>query len=39
MLENNGIVPTVSAALSREALRDGRDSQLEKAVAVVKSLS
>ena len=29
----------VSAALSREALRDGRDSQLEKAVAVVKSLS
>ena len=39
MLENNGIVPTVSAFLSREALRDGRDSQLEKAVAVVKSLS
>jgi C-terminal processing protease CtpA/Prc len=38
-LENNGIVPTVSAFLSREALRDGRDSQLEKAVAVVKSLS
>ena len=38
MLENNGIIPTVSAELSREALREGRDTQLEKAVEVVKSL-
>ena len=38
MLENNGIIPAVSAELSREALREGRDTQLEKAVEVVKSL-
>ena len=38
MLENNGIIPTVSVELSREALREGRDTQLEKAVEVVKSL-
>jgi C-terminal processing protease CtpA/Prc len=38
MLENNGIIPTVSVELSREALREGRDTQLEKAVEVAKSL-
>jgi len=38
MLENNGIIPAVSAELSREALREGRDAQLERAVEVVKSL-
>jgi carboxyl-terminal processing protease len=38
ILENNGIIPTVSAELSREALREGRDTQLEKAVEVVKSM-
>jgi len=38
MLENNGIVPTAAADLSREALRDGRDTQLEKAVEVAKTL-
>jgi hypothetical protein len=38
MLENNGIVPTAPADLSRDALRDGRDTQLEKAVEVAKTL-
>src|ERR1035441_1510348 len=38
MLENNGITPTVCAELSRKALREGRDTQLEKAVEVVKNL-
>ncbi len=38
MLENNGIIPAVSAELSRQGLREGRDTQLEKAVEVVKSL-
>ena len=38
MLENNGIIPAVSIELSREALREGRDTQLEKAVEVVKAL-
>jgi C-terminal processing protease CtpA/Prc len=38
MLENNGITPTVSIELSREALREGRDIQLEKAVEVVSRL-
>jgi C-terminal processing protease CtpA/Prc len=38
MLENNGIIPTVSVELSREALREGRDTQLEKAVEVANSL-
>jgi C-terminal processing protease CtpA/Prc len=37
MLENNGIIPRVSVELSREALREGRDTQLEKAVEIVKS--
>jgi carboxyl-terminal processing protease len=38
MLENNGIVPSIFADLSREALRDGKDTQLEKAVEVVRNL-
>jgi C-terminal processing protease CtpA/Prc len=38
MLENNGIIPTVSVELSREALLEGKDTQLQKAVEVVKSL-
>jgi C-terminal processing protease CtpA/Prc len=38
MLENNGIVPRFAIELSRDALRDGRDTQLETAVAIVKSL-
>jgi C-terminal processing protease CtpA/Prc len=38
MLENNGITPAFSVDLSRDALRQGRDTQLEQAVAVVKAL-
>jgi carboxyl-terminal processing protease len=38
MLENNGIVPSIVADLSREALREGKDAQLEKAVDVVRNL-
>lgn len=38
ILENNGITPTMSIDLSRDALREGKDTQLEKAVEVVKSL-
>ena len=38
MLENNGTVPTISAELSRDTLRRGKDTQLEKAVEVVKDL-
>jgi C-terminal processing protease CtpA/Prc len=38
MLENNGITPAVPAELSREALREDRDTQLESAVEVAKSL-
>jgi carboxyl-terminal processing protease len=38
MLENNGIVPTVSADVWRDALREGKDTQLEKAVEVAKNL-
>jgi carboxyl-terminal processing protease len=37
MVENNGIVPTALVSLSRDALRDGRDTQLEKAAEVVKA--
>jgi len=37
-LENNGIVPSIVADLSREALREGKDTQLEKAVEVVRNL-
>jgi C-terminal processing protease CtpA/Prc len=38
MLENNGIVPKLSIELSRDALRDGRDTQLETAMQVTKAL-
>jgi carboxyl-terminal processing protease len=38
MLENNGIVPTASADVSRDALREGKDTQMEKAVEVAKNL-
>ena len=38
MLENNGIVPKFCIELSREALREERDSQLDKAIDVVKTL-
>jgi carboxyl-terminal processing protease len=38
MLENNGIVPSVVADLSREALREGKDTQLENAVEMVRNL-
>lgn len=37
MIENNGIVPKFSIELSRDALREGRDTQLEKAVEVAKA--
>src|SRR2546423_4354494 len=38
ILENNGIVPSIVANLSREALREGRDNQLETAVTIAKAL-
>ena len=38
MLENDGINPSVPAELSRDGLRDGRDTQMESAIAVVKAL-
>src|SRR5438132_5163720 len=38
MLENDGIVPAIVADLSREALREGKDTQLEKAVEAAKTL-
>ena len=38
MLENNGIAPKFSIELSREALKQGRDTQLETAQHVVNSL-
>jgi carboxyl-terminal processing protease len=38
MLENSGIVPKFSIELSRDALREGRDTQLETAVGVAKAL-
>jgi hypothetical protein len=37
MLENDGIKPAVPVNLSREALREGRDTQLEKAVEAAKN--
>jgi len=37
LLENNGIVPKFSVELSREALKQGRDAQLETAVSVTKT--
>jgi len=38
MLENNGIVPKFCVELSREALSQGKDNQLEAASEVAKSL-
>ena len=38
MLENNGIVPKFSIELSRDALNEGRDTQLETAQHVLNSL-
>jgi len=37
MLENNGIVPKFAIDLSRDALREGRDTQLETAIEVAKA--
>jgi C-terminal processing protease CtpA/Prc len=38
MLENNGIVPRFGIVLSRDALREGRDTQLETATELAKTL-
>jgi C-terminal processing protease CtpA/Prc len=38
MLENNGITPAFPVALLRDKLREGKDTQLEKAIEVVKAL-
>ena len=38
MLENHGIVPKFSIELSRDALRAGKDTQLEIATEVAKAL-
>jgi C-terminal processing protease CtpA/Prc len=38
MIENNGIVPKFSIELSRAGLKEGRDTQLETAVAIAKAL-
>jgi C-terminal processing protease CtpA/Prc len=38
MLENDGINPTIPTELSREALRDGRDTQLETAIEAIRTL-
>ena len=38
LLENNGIVPAISIDLSRAALREDADTQLEKAVNLVRTL-
>ena len=38
MLENNGIAPKFSIELSREALKQGRDTQLGTAIDVAKAL-
>jgi carboxyl-terminal processing protease len=38
MLENNGIVPKFTIELSRDALREGRDTQLETAVGIAKNM-
>jgi hypothetical protein len=38
MLENDGIIPKFSIELSQDALREGRDSQLGKAIDVAKTL-
>ena len=38
MLEDKGIVPTFQVELSRDALKDGRDTQLETAIEVARAL-
>jgi hypothetical protein len=38
MLENNGIVPKFSIELSREELKERRDTQLMTAIEVVNAL-
>src|SRR5262252_8340941 len=38
MLENNGIVPKFSMELSHDALRQGRDTQLDTAIEVAKAI-
>jgi hypothetical protein len=38
MLENNGIVPKFSIELSRDGLKQGRDTQLETAIEIAKAL-
>jgi C-terminal processing protease CtpA/Prc len=38
ILENNGVIPTVEVELSRDGLRDGRDTQLEKTIEVAERL-
>jgi carboxyl-terminal processing protease len=38
MLENNGIVPKFQIELSRDALKDARDTQLETAIEMAKTL-
>jgi len=38
MLENNGIVSKFSIELSREVLKQGRDTQLETAIEIAKAL-
>jgi C-terminal processing protease CtpA/Prc len=38
MIENNGIVPKFSIELSREALSEGRDTQLDTAFQIAKAM-
>ena len=38
MIENNGIVPKFQVEISRDALKDGRDTQLETAIEVSNAL-
>src|SRR6516162_3751642 len=38
MLENDGINPAAPTELSREELRDGRDTQIEKALEAIRTL-
>jgi C-terminal processing protease CtpA/Prc len=38
MIENNGIVPKFAIELSRDALKEGRDTQLETAIELANAL-
>jgi len=38
VLENNGIIPTFSVDVSRDALRNARDTQLETAIRIAKTM-